>query len=107
MKNALVQWTGNLTLSKTKSLAEDVKEKIMSPSEEGKVKAIRITVFDSEGNPLVFQGPMRQSKKGNITANFSVQCQNFEIVEIDAEERVVGTTSSIEELQQELLAQSS
>lgn len=102
--NNKLQLNGYMTVAKSKRFPAEVKKKILKAS-EGKSKAVRATLTDAEGNEVVLEGVLYESKNGGLTARFDAKVSSFEIVEIDAEgEPPSRDKSSIDDLAEEILA---
>lgn len=99
---ARLQVTGFVTIAKSAELTDEQKDQVLS-APEGKVKAVRATLTDSEGNSVVVQGRLSLSKKGSLTARFATKIDKFELVDVDAEKSTEAKSTSVDDLAKELL----
>jgi len=97
-----LQVTGFLTIAKSAELTDEQKQQVLKAS-EGKVKAVRAVLTDSEGKEVVVQGRLDLSKKGSLTARFAMKIDAFDLVEVDAEKKGEAKATNVDALAKELL----
>jgi len=98
--NNKLQLNGYMTISKSKKFPPETRKLILKAS-EGKEKAIRATLTDAEGNEVVLEGVLYESKNGGLTARFNARINSFEIVEV--EERMQAVNELADSLAEEIL----
>ena len=100
---ARLQVTGYVTIANSSKLSDEQKAAVLSVP-EGKKKAIRATLTDADGNPVVIQAVLDLSSKGSLSGRFAVKLDKFELVEVDAKVKAdAKEVKSVDELAEELL----
>jgi len=85
---AKLQLNGNITIANSKTLTDADKAKVLE-APEGKNKALRVTLLDVDGNEVVLEGRLYESKAGSLTARFNTKVERFEVVEVEAKQSQV------------------
>jgi len=99
-----LQCTGHATIAKSSELSDEDKAKVLA-APEGKVKAVRAKLTDSEGNEVVLQGRLRLSTKGSLTSSFALKLNSFELVDVDVNKAKSEKKTDVNALAEELLGQ--
>lgn len=82
---AKLQLNGNLTIVDSKTLTDADRAAVLAAS-DGHVKALRVTLLDTNGNEVVLMGKLYPSKAGSLTARFNAKVEGFEVVEVEDKE---------------------
>jgi uncharacterized protein Veg len=102
---ARLQVTGFATIAKSAELTDEQKAEILEAS-EGKVKAVRAKLVDSEGNEVTFTARLGLSSKGSLTGRVAMKIESFEIVEVDEDKnKSEAKSTNVDALAKELLGQ--
>ena len=97
-----VQLNGNITIAKSKTLLSDEEKDRVLTASPGKAKAVRVTLLDENGRPVVLQGKLYKNATGSLTARFNAKLE-ASVVEVNVkQEKDSDEQTTIDQLAAEL-----